>query len=105
LEGSREIGFTVMSMTLSLAAVFLPVMFMSGIMGRLFHESAVTIIVAILIAGFVSVSLTPMLCSRFLKPPTGQHNALYPAIERALNGARDAYGWLLRGAALHHRLP
>ncbi len=69
LEGAREIGFTILSMTLSLAAVFIPVLFMGGIMGRLFHEFAVTISVAILISGFVSLSLTPMLCSRFLKPP------------------------------------
>ena len=72
LEGAREIGFTILSMTLSLAAVFIPVLFMGGIVGRLFHEFAVTISVAILISGFVSLSLTPMLCSRFLKPP-GEH--------------------------------
>ncbi len=82
LEGAREIGFTVLSMTLSLAAVFIPLMFMGGIMGRLFHEFAVTIMVAILISGFVSISLTPMLCSRFLKPPSEHHNALYMASER-----------------------
>ena len=67
IEGASEIGFTILSMTLSLAAVFIPVLFMSGIMGRLFHEFAVTISVAILISGFVSLSLTPMLCSRFLQ--------------------------------------
>ena len=67
-EGGREIGFTILSMTLSLAAVFIPVLFMSGIMGRLFHEFAVVIMAAILISGVVSLSLTPMLCSRFLKP-------------------------------------
>ncbi|MCT7075916.1 efflux RND transporter permease subunit, partial [Salmonella enterica] len=61
------IGFTIFSMTLSLVAVFLPVMFMGGIVGRLFHEFAVTLSVAILISGFVSITLTPMLCSRFLK--------------------------------------
>ena len=66
LEGGKEIAFTILSMTLSLAAVFLPVMFMSGIVGRLFHEFAVVIMVAILVSGFVSLSLTPMLCSRFL---------------------------------------
>ena len=69
LNGSREIGFTILSMTLSLAAVFIPVLFMGGIVGRLFHEFAVTIGVAILISGFVSLTLTPMLCSRFLRPP------------------------------------
>ena len=69
LEGSREIGFTIVSMTLSLAAVFIPVLFMGGILGRLFNEFAVTICVAILISGVVSVTLTPMLCSRFLARP------------------------------------
>src|SRR6201990_2624760 len=98
LEGGREIAFTVLSMTLSLAAVFIPVMFMSGIIGRLFHEFAVTIMVAILISGFVSVSLTPMLCSRFLKPPSSQrHNILYRVTEIGLDSMRNAYVWTLRG--------
>src|SRR5581483_4525248 len=68
LRGSREIGFTIVSMTLSLAAVFIPVLFMGGIVGRLLHEFAVTIGVAILVSGFVSLTLTPMMCSRFLRP-------------------------------------
>jgi len=67
LKGSGEIGFTILSMTLSLIAVFIPVMFMGGIVGRLFHEFVVTLSVAILISGFVSITLTPMLCSRFVK--------------------------------------
>ncbi len=67
LKGSAEIGFTIVSMTLSLAAVFIPVLFLGGVLGRLFKEFAVTITVAILISGVVSVTLTPMLCSRFLK--------------------------------------
>jgi hydrophobic/amphiphilic exporter-1 (mainly G- bacteria), HAE1 family len=105
LEGAREIGFTVLSMTLSLTAVFIPVMFMSGIIGRLFHEFAVTIMVAILISGFVSVSLTPMLCSRFLRPPSKErHNVLYRAAERVLDGMRDAYAWALRGVMDHRPL-
>jgi len=91
LEGAKEIGFTVLSMTVSLAAVFIPVLFMSGIMGRLFHEFAVTIMVAILISGFVSLSLTPMLCSRFLRPPTEEHNAFYRASEKALDQMRSGY--------------
>ncbi|MEO8259188.1 MAG: efflux RND transporter permease subunit [Acidobacteriota bacterium] len=70
LVGSREIGFTIVSMTLSLAAVFIPVLFMGGVLGRLFREFSVSICVAILISGVVSVTLTPMLCSRFLKKPT-----------------------------------
>ena len=73
LVGSREIGFTIVSMTLSLAAVFIPVLFMGGVLGRLFREFSVTICVAILISGVVSVTLTPMLCSRFLKKPKQRH--------------------------------
>jgi HAE1 family hydrophobic/amphiphilic exporter-1 len=67
LKGSREIGFTIVSMTISLVAVFIPVLFLGGILGRLFREFAITISVAILVSGFVSLSLTPMLCSRLLK--------------------------------------
>src|SRR5919107_248562 len=69
LVGSREIGFTIVSMTFSLAAVFIPVLLMGGVLGRLFREFSVTICVAILISGVVSVTLTPMLCSLFLKKP------------------------------------
>jgi HAE1 family hydrophobic/amphiphilic exporter-1 len=83
LVGSREIGFTIVSMTLSLAAVFIPVLFMGGVLGRLFREFSVTICVAILISGVVSVTLTPMLCSRFLKRPKhlahGGHGEPAPA--------------------------
>ena len=68
LKGSKEIGFTIVSMTLSLAAVFIPVLFMGGIIGRLLHEFAVVIMMAVLVSGFVSLTLTPMLCSRFIKP-------------------------------------
>ncbi len=74
LNGSREIGFTILSMTISLVAVFIPVLFLGGILGRLFREFAVTISVAILVSGFISISLTPMLCSRFLRPPQGEHD-------------------------------
>ena len=81
LVGSREIGFTIVSMTLSLAAVFIPVLFMGGVLGRLFREFSVTICVAILISGVVSVTLTPMLCSRFLKKPrTGARRAAARAV-------------------------
>jgi HAE1 family hydrophobic/amphiphilic exporter-1 len=91
LEGSREISFTILSMTLSLAAVFIPLLFMGGIMGRLLHEFSVTITAAILISGGVSLSLSPMLCSRFLKPPgQGKHSRLYVASERF-------FAWLLSG--------
>jgi HAE1 family hydrophobic/amphiphilic exporter-1 len=94
LRGSREIGFTILSMTISLAAVFIPVLFMGGILGRLFHEFAVTIGLAVLISGFVSLSLTPMLCSRFLRHhrPGGEaHGRLYQASERAFTALLDAY--------------
>ena len=67
LKGSREIGFTILSMTVSLAAVFIPIVFMGGIVGRLLHEFAVTIIIAILFSGIISVTLTPMLCARLLQ--------------------------------------
>src|SRR5256885_12681165 len=67
LDGSKEIVFTIVSMTVSLAAVFIPVLFMGGILGRLLHEFAVTIMAAVLISGFVSLTLTPMMCSRILR--------------------------------------
>jgi HAE1 family hydrophobic/amphiphilic exporter-1 len=103
-EGGREIGFTILSMTLSLAAVFIPVLFMSGIMGRLFHEFAVVIMAAIIISGFVSLSLTPMLCSRFLKPPGARQNAFQRSSEKVFDGMRDFYGWTLRGVIRHRFL-
>ncbi|HWB98709.1 MAG TPA: efflux RND transporter permease subunit, partial [Bryobacteraceae bacterium] len=81
LNGSREIGFTIVSMTLSLAAVFIPVLFLGGIMGRLFREFAVTICAAILISGIVSVTLTPMLCSRFLRKLSDQPGRFYLVTE------------------------
>ena len=101
LRGSRQIGFTILSMTLSLAAVFIPVLFMPGILGRLFHEFAVTICVAILISGFVSLSLTPMLCSRFLRPPAEEHHGrFYQATEAVFDGMLRWYErslqWVLR---------
>jgi len=103
LIGSKEIAFTILSMTLSLAAVFIPILFMSGIVGRLLHEFAVTIGVAILVSGFVSISLTPMLAARFLRPPHElRHGRVYQAIETAFDVSRDAYGWALRLAMRHH---
>jgi len=74
MDGAREVGFTIVSMTLSLIAVFIPILFLGGIMGRLFREFAVTIMVAILLSGFVSLSLTPMMCSRFLKHDANDTN-------------------------------
>jgi len=104
VEGGREIGFTILSMTLSLAAVFIPVLFMSGILGRLFHEFAVVIMVAIVISGFVSLSLTPMLCSRFLKAPGEGQNAFQRSSEKVFDGMRDFYGWTLHGVIRHRFL-
>ena len=101
-NGSREIGFTIVSMTLSLVAVFIPVLFMGGIVGRLLHEFAVTIGVAILVSGFVSLSLTPMLCSRALRPPTGQRQGrLYRASEKVFSGMLGTYDWSLKGVLRH----
>ena len=107
LDGAREIGFTILSMTLSLTAVFIPVLLMGGIIGRLFHEFAVTIGVAILVSGFVSLTLTPMLCSRFLRPPKEErHGRFYNATERVYQRTLAWYerslGWVMdrRGLAL-----
>src|SRR5881392_134152 len=97
LDGAREIGFTILSMTLSLTAVFIPVLLMGGILGRLLHEFAVTISAAILVSGFVSLTLTPMMCSRFLQAQSHRrHNWLYRATERVFDGALRAYAWSLR---------
>ena len=96
LKGSREISFTILSMTLSLVAVFIPIMFMSGIIGKLFHEFAVTIAVAILVSGFVSLSLTPMLCSRFLGSHQQRPNLLYRVSERAFDLLLRGYDWTLK---------
>jgi HAE1 family hydrophobic/amphiphilic exporter-1 len=104
LDGSREIGFTIVSMTISLAAVFIPILFMGGILGKLFQEFAVTIGLAVLISGFVSLTLTPMLCSRFLRAPGEvRHGRLYAASERAFDASLRYYDGGLRWA-LRHRL-
>jgi hydrophobic/amphiphilic exporter-1 (mainly G- bacteria), HAE1 family len=103
LRGSREIGFTIVSMTLSLAAVFIPVLFMGGILGRLFKEFAVTICTAILISGVVSITLTPMLCSRFLRTTHGQRQSWFNrGMERVFEAMLSGYKWSLRGV-LNHR--
>jgi HAE1 family hydrophobic/amphiphilic exporter-1 len=101
LRGSGEIGFTIVSMTLSLAAVFIPVLFMGGVLGRLFKEFAITICVAILISGVVSVTLTPMLCSRFLRSAHEEKRSwFYRATERFFQGMLHVYDvsltWVLR---------
>jgi HAE1 family hydrophobic/amphiphilic exporter-1 len=105
-KGSGEIGFTIMSMTLSLVAVFIPVLFMGGILGRLLHEFAVTITASILVSGLVSLTLTPMLCSRFLRShPAGgpAHGRFYRAMERVFNGMVGLYERTLR-LAMRHRI-
>jgi HAE1 family hydrophobic/amphiphilic exporter-1 len=105
LNGSREIGFTIISMTLSLAAVFIPVLFMSGILGRLLHEFAVTIATAVLVSGFVSLTLTPMLSSRFIQPPQGrQHGHVYAVFERFFKGMHATYERTLRVVLRHRRV-
>ncbi|MCX5656120.1 MAG: efflux RND transporter permease subunit [Planctomycetota bacterium] len=104
LDGAKEVGFTILSMTLSLAAVFIPVLFMSGIVGRLFREFAVTIGAAVLVSGFVSLTLTPMLSSRFLRDPAHVHHGrIYMASEAVFNAMLKVYDVTL-GLALKHRL-
>jgi HAE1 family hydrophobic/amphiphilic exporter-1 len=104
LTASREISFTIVSMTISLAAVFIPILFMGGILGRLFREFAVTITVAILVSGLVSVTFTPMLCSRFLRrhDPQQKHNWLSRITESGFQAMFRAYRWSL-GGVLQHR--
>jgi len=101
LKGSKEIGFTILSMTISLAAVFIPILFMGGVIGRLFREFAVTIGVSILVSGFVSLSLTPMLCSRFLKHDEKKHSRFYEWSEKGFDVMVGFYARTL-GPALRH---
>jgi HAE1 family hydrophobic/amphiphilic exporter-1 len=103
LNGSREIAFTIVSMTISLAAVFIPVLFMGGIVGRLFHEFAVTIGAAILVSGFVSLTLTPMLGSRFLRHQQKQHGKAYLMLERGFDAMLHVYERGLKWSLEHRR--
>jgi HAE1 family hydrophobic/amphiphilic exporter-1 len=103
LEGSREIAFTVLSMTVSLAAVFIPILFMEGLLGRLFREFAVTVGVAVLISGAISLSMTPMMCSLMLQP-THAHGRVYQFFENAFDSTRDLYGVTLRWTMRHRGL-
>ena len=106
IKGSKEIGFTVISITLSLVAVFIPILFMGGVVGRFFNEFAVTISIAILLSGFISLTLTPMLCARMLKRSdhTVTPNALSRAFEAGYNAMATAYrvtlDWSLKVPAL-----
>lgn len=103
-RGAREIGFTILSMTISLVAVFIPVVFMAGMLGRMLHEFAVTITVAILISGVVSLTLTPMLCSRFMRSHEGQrHGRLYNMMERFFDGMRNFYERTLKQVLRYRR--
>jgi hydrophobic/amphiphilic exporter-1 (mainly G- bacteria), HAE1 family len=103
IDGAKEVGFTIISMTISLTAVFIPILFLGGIIGRLFHEFAVVIAVSILVSGFVSLSLTPMLSSRFLRPHHGGHGALYNAFERGYDWMLGKYATSLHWAMDHRR--
>jgi HAE1 family hydrophobic/amphiphilic exporter-1 len=102
LNGSKEIGFTILTMTTSLAAVFIPILFMAGILGRLFREFAVTITAAIIVSGIVSITLTPMLCSRFLRVVHAK-KGLAGLLDTAFDKLFNAYKWSL-GVVLRHRM-
>jgi HAE1 family hydrophobic/amphiphilic exporter-1 len=103
VKGAQEIGFTIVSMTISLVAAFIPVLFMSGMLGRLLREFAVTICVAILVSGFISLSLTPMLCSRYLRPPhEKKHGRFYHFLGRCLDGMNRGYEVSLSWVMRHH---
>ncbi len=103
LDGTREIGFTIVSMTLSLSGVFITILFIGGILGRLFQEFAVTVGVAVLISGLLSLSLTPMLCGLFLRP-TQEHGRMYRMLETVFDRSRDGYRQSLEWAMRHRRL-
>jgi HAE1 family hydrophobic/amphiphilic exporter-1 len=105
LVGSREIGFTILSMTISLVAVFIPIIFMQGMIGRLLNEFALTITAAILVSGVVSLTLTPMLCARFARSHEEQkQNRLFRASERVFDGMLAVYRWTLDWSLRHHVL-
>ena len=91
LNGARQIGFTVITISTSLVAVFIPLLFMGGLIGRLFHEFAVTLSLAIVVSGIVSLTLTPMMCSRFLKPESA-----YPEPGRFYRACEAAFNWMLQ---------
>ncbi len=102
LDGANEIGFTIVSMTISLSAVFIPVLFLGGVLGRLLNEFAVTIMSAILVSGFVSLTLTPMMCSRFLKHDHHQkHGPVFNFFERLQDGLTNVYDRCLRVVLRH----
>ncbi len=107
MVGSKEVSFTIPSMTISLAAVFIPVIFMGGIVGRLLHEFAMTIVIAVLVSGFVSLTLTPMLCARLIKSAKEEHgkrhNWFYRTSEKGFNALQGGYESSLRWSMVHRR--
>jgi hydrophobe/amphiphile efflux-1 (HAE1) family protein len=102
IKGAGEIGFTIVSISFSLVAVFIPLLFMGGIVGRLFREFAVSVTAAVLVSAFVCLTLTPMMCSRFLRHDTSRHGWLYRAIEAMFNGLIAFYRRTLDIALRHH---
>ena len=105
LLGAREVSFTVVSMTTSLVAVFIPVLLMSGVIGRLFREFAVTVSVAVIVSGLVSLTVTPMMCARFMRPKhRGVHGPVYRLSERIFAAMLRSYDRGLRWALLHRRM-
>ncbi len=102
LKGSRQIGFTIVSLTISLVAVFIPLLLMGGVVGRLFREFAITLSVAVVISGMLSLILTPMMCAALLKPEArGEQGRLFRMSERAFDGVRNIYEWGLRWSLRH----
>jgi multidrug efflux pump len=101
LKGANEVGFTVLSMSISLIAVFIPILLMTGILGRLFREFAVVISISILISLAVSLATTPMMCAVLLRPDTGEHGRLYRLSERFFEGMRNFYRRTLTSALEH----
>ena len=95
LKGAAEIGFTIVSISFSLIAVFIPLLLMGGIVGRLFREFAMTITIAVMLSAFISLTLTPMMCSRFLKHHTGRHNWAYRQVEKFFDGMIGGYRYTL----------
>jgi len=98
LAGSKEIGFAILAMTITLAAVFMPLVFMTGRTGQLFIEFAMTVVAAVLVSGFVALTLTPMMCSKLLKPHGARHSPVFQLTERMFEGMNNGYRSVLRGA-------
>src|SRR5262249_26017725 len=101
LKGSAEIGFTVLSISISLIAVFIPLLLMSGIIGRLFREFALTVTAWILVSALVSLTLAPMMCSRFMRPHSGKHGVLYRIVESGFRALQNGYRITLDVALRH----